>query len=108
MVDVYHRQPTANDEPYKLKSILKAKAPAGTEGIGWHRYVITQGTNTITGHRQGSREGVTVAVEEILVQLNERRLNKQVRVHLNLSPRKESSGHVWSKRPGEFRRRSWP
>ncbi len=73
---VYDRQLTANDEPYKLKSILEEKAPAGTEGIGWHRYVITQGKNTITGHRQGSREGVTVAVEEILVQLNERRLHK--------------------------------
>ncbi len=105
---VYDRQLTANDEPYKLKSILEEKAPTGTEGIGWHRYVITQGKNSIVGHRQGSLEGVTVAVEELLVQLNERRRHKQVRVHLNLPPRKESSGHVWSKRPGEFRRRSWP
>ncbi len=105
---VYDRQLTANDEPYELKSILEEKAPAGTEGIGWHCYVITQGKNSIIGHRQGSLESVTVAVEEILVQLNERRLNKRGRVHLISSPRKGSSGRVGSKRPGEFRRRSWP
>ncbi len=79
---VYDRQLTANDHPYKLKSILEEKAPAGTEGIGWHCYVITQGKNPIIGHRQGSLEGVTVAVEEILVQLNERRCHKRGRVQL--------------------------
>ncbi len=105
---VYDRQLTANDEPYKLKLILEEKAPTGTEGIGWHRYIITQGKNTIIGHRQGSLEGVTVAVEELLVQLNERRRPTRGRVHLIPSPRKESSGHVWRKRPDEFRRRSWP
>ncbi len=75
---------------FELTSVVTEKPPSGVEGIGWHRYVITQGKNTITGHRQGSLEGVTVAVEEILVQLNERRLHKR-RVHLNLQ--------------GEFRRR---
>ncbi len=89
---VYDRQLTANDEPYELKSILEEKALAGTEGIGWHRYVITQGKNTITGHRQGSLEGVTVAVEEILVQLNERRRHKQGRVHFIPSPKKRVVG----------------
>ena len=103
---VYDRRLTANDEPYELKSILEEKAPTGTEGIGWHRYVITQGINTITGHRQGSLEGVTVAVKELLVQLKERRRSKQGRVHLIPSPRKESSGYVGRKRPDEFRRRS--
>ena len=81
---VYHGQLAGNDEPYKLKSIMKEREPTGTEGIGWQRYVITQGTNTITGHRQGSLESVTVAVEEILVQLNKRRLFKQGRVHLRM------------------------
>ena len=77
------------DGAFKLTSIVKEKAPTGTEGIGWHRYVITRGKNSIIGHRQCSLEGVTVAVEELLVQLNERRLHKR-RVHLNLQ--------------GEFRR----
>ncbi len=79
---VYDRQLTANDHPFKLTSIVKEAPPTGAEGIGWHRYIITQGTNTITGHRQGSLEGVTVAVEEILVQLNERRCHKRGRVQL--------------------------
>ena len=77
---VYGRQVIGKGEPFKLASILKEETPAGAEGVGWHRYVITQGQNTITGHRQGSFEGVTVAVEEILVQLNERRRLKQGRV----------------------------
>jgi len=64
---------------FELTSVAKEKPPSGVEGIGWHRYVITQGKNTITGHRQGSREGVTVAVEEILVRLNRRaRLKRHV------------------------------
>ena len=57
---------------FKLTSIVKEEPPLGAEGIGWHRYVITHEKNIITGHRQGSLEGVTVAVEEILVQLNQR------------------------------------
>ena len=84
---VYDRQLTVNDEPYKLKSILEERAPTGAEGIGWHRYVITQGKNTLTGHRQRSFEGVTVAVEEILVQLNERRKLKLGRVQFIPSPK---------------------
>jgi hypothetical protein len=63
-------------EPFKLTSILKEEPPAGTEGIGWHRYVIIQGENTITGHRQGSTASVTLAAEEIVLHLNERRVGK--------------------------------
>ena len=63
-----------------MSSGSKARSQTGAEGIGWHRYVITQGKNTITGHRQGSLEGVTVAVGEILVQLKARRKLKQGRV----------------------------
>ncbi len=66
---------------FELTSVVTEKPPSGVEGIGWHRYVITQGKNTITGHRQGSLKGVTVAVEEILVRLN-RRAHLKRRVHL--------------------------
>ncbi len=69
-----------------LKSIQKEQPPPGAEGIDWHRYVITQADNTIVGYRQGSASSVRLAVEEIVVQLNERRLVKQSRVHLTLSP----------------------
>ncbi len=81
---------SAKGEPFTLTSILKEEPPAGAEGIGWHRYVITQGDNTIVGHRQGSTRSVTLAVEEIVLHLNERRLHKQSRVHLIPSPRKRS------------------
>ena len=80
---VYYGQGVRQSEPFKLTSIVKEEPPAGAEGIGWHRYVITQGKNTIVGHRQGSLESETTAVEEILLQLNRRRLFKQGRVHLN-------------------------
>ncbi len=71
---VYQRPIVLHGEPFKLKSIRKGQSPAGAEGIGWHRYVITQGGNTIVGHRQGSTGSVRLAVEEIVLQLNERRL----------------------------------
>ena len=67
---------SATGEPFTLTSILKEEPPAGTEGVGWHRYVITQGGNTIVGHRQGSTRSVTLAVEEIVLHLNERRVGK--------------------------------
>jgi len=70
---VYQRPIVGNDEPFKLSSVLKEEAPAGAEGIGWHRYVIAQGDNTIVGHRQGSTSSVTLAIDEIVLHLNERR-----------------------------------
>ncbi len=71
---VYQRPIVGKGEPFKLKSIRKEEPPAGAEGIGWQRYVITQGNNTIVGHRQGSTRSVTLAVEEIVLHLNERRV----------------------------------
>ncbi len=71
---VNHRPIVEKGEPFKLKSIRKEQPPAGAEGIDWHRYVITQGGNTIVGHRQGSTRGVTLAVEGIVLHLNERRV----------------------------------
>ncbi len=71
---VYQRPVVGQGEPFKLTSILKGEPPAGAEGIDWHRYVITQGSNTIVGHRQGSTSSVTLAVEEIVLHLNERRV----------------------------------
>ncbi len=71
---LYHSLNVGKGEPYKLKSIRKEQSPAGAEGIGWHRYVITQGDNIIVGYRQGSTSTVRLAVEEIVLHLNERRL----------------------------------
>ena len=52
--------------PYEIVSIRRAEPPPRTEGSVWHRYEITQGTNTINGCRQGDLKTVTEAVEEIV------------------------------------------
>ncbi len=83
---LYRSLNVGKGEPFKLKSIRKEQSSAGAEGIDWHRYVITQGGNTIVGHRQGSTSSVTLAVEEIVVRLNLRRLRYQGRVHPTPSP----------------------
>lgn len=74
--------------PYKIVSIEKEDAPSGMEGPDWHHYVIAQGTNTINGHRQGNPTAVKLAVEEIVDQLNERRMGKRGRVNLVPTPKK--------------------
>ena len=77
-------------QPYEIVSIKRAEAPPGTEGTGWHHYVISQGNNRISGHRQGTLTAVTLAVEEIGVQLNERQLGKRGRVNLVPTPKKRA------------------
>ena len=76
------------ERPYEIVSIQRGEAPLGTEGSYWYRYVIAfNGSNTIHGCRRGGLKAVTMAVEEIVVQLNERvvHLNKPRRVHLVLN-----------------------
>ncbi len=76
-------------QPYEIVSVQRAEPPPGLEGSDWYRYVITQGSNTINGCRQGNLKAVTIAVEEIVVQLNERRLGKRGRVNLVPTPKKK-------------------
>ncbi len=83
---VFYSMVPVKGEPFKLTSILKEEPPAGTEGIGWHRYVIIQGENTITGHRQGSTASVTLAAEEIVLHLNERRVGTFSRAYVSRHP----------------------
>ncbi len=83
---VYQRPVVGQGEPFKLKSIRTERPPAGAEGIDWHRYVITQGSNTIVGHRQGSTSSVKLAVEEIVVHLNERRVGNFRRALVSSHP----------------------
>jgi hypothetical protein len=82
---------SALGHPYEIVSVRRAKPPPGAEGSDWHRYVITQGANTIHGCRQGNLTAVTWAVEQIVFQLNERRLGKRGRVHLVLAEKKTHS-----------------
>ncbi len=85
----------ALEQPYEIVSVRRAKAPPGTEGTNWHRYVIAfEGRNSIHGCRQGNLTAVTRAVEEMVAQLNERHLGKPSRVQLVLKKktRKANSG----------------
>jgi hypothetical protein len=61
--------------PFKLESIAKAAAPGGAAGM-WHRYVISQGKNTIEGVRAGTDAEVTTLVHDMIERLNERREGK--------------------------------
>ena len=89
---------SALGQPYEIVSVERAEPPPGAEGPYWYRYVIAfEGINNIHGCRQGGLKAVTRAVEEIVAQLNERRLahvSKPRRVHLVLKkkPRKANSG----------------
>jgi hypothetical protein len=77
-------------EPFELGSISSVAPPQGADGRNWRRYVITQGESAIVGYRQGTQQSVTLAIEEIVVQLNERRVGKSGRTHLTLSPKKKT------------------
>lgn len=79
-----------DDEPFMLKSLAKSQPPEGADSANWHRYVITQGQNTIVGHVQGSHAAAQRAVAEIIDRLNERRRGKTGRVHL--SPGRKKKG----------------
>lgn len=66
----------ANHEtPFRLESLARTSTPAGSEGT-WYRYVISQGTNQITGVRSGEQSEVTHLVGEMVERLNERRAGK--------------------------------
>ncbi len=76
---------SAIGQPYEIVSVRRAEPPTGGKGSNWYCYVIAfEGTNTIHGCRQGGLKAVTRAVEEIVAQLNERRLSKTSRGHLVL------------------------
>lgn len=83
---------TPNDEPFELISIQKAAAPNGGEGNDWFSYRIAQGSNTITGYRQGSLSAIKESLQEIIVGLNERRSLKRGRVQLTQSRKPKAAG----------------
>lgn len=85
-------QPSPLDaDPFALQSITKAEPPSGVDTTNWHRYVITQGHNTIVGHLQGSHASIERSVKEIIERLNERRRGKTGRVHLSPGRKKKSA-----------------
>jgi hypothetical protein len=61
--------------PFRLDLVAPVPAPDGGDSE-WHRYVITQGSNTITGVRLGTREEVMRQLDVMIENLNVR-LGKQ-------------------------------
>lgn len=77
-------------DPYEIVSIRSADAPNGATGVDWHRYEICQGHNQIVGFRTGDFETVTLAVERIVLRLNDRRQHRRGRVDVVLQPKPTS------------------
>lgn len=75
-------------QPYEIVLVKKTEPPPNVEGSDWYRYEISQGSNIIHGCRAGSLGAVTTAVEEMVEQLNERRLGKRGRVNLVPTPKR--------------------
>lgn len=63
-------------QPFRIEEIARAPAPDGSDSV-WHRYVISQGTNTIAGLRAGQHADVVSQVEEMVERLNLRRIGKK-------------------------------
>lgn len=73
MTALPHTQRTghAADAPFRLESLVEISAPEGQVGV-WHRYVITQGANTIVGMRAGMHEEVSLLLAQYVERLNMR------------------------------------
>jgi hypothetical protein len=78
-------------QPYEVVSIKRAETPEGGKGADWYDYEIALGTHSINGCRQGNLKTVTAAVDEIVIQMNERRFGKRGRVNLVPTPKKEAA-----------------
>ena len=66
------------EQHFRVDSIAEAMGPAGDEGK-WHRYVITQGTNVITGLRAGTLAEVEVRLGQMIERLNQRFAKQQAK-----------------------------
>ncbi len=76
---------------YEIVSIRQTEPPPDANGSNWYRYVIAfEGSNSITGCRQGSLKAVTSGVVEMVAQLNERHRHKRGRVNLVSTPKKNT------------------
>ena len=66
------------EQLFRIDSIAEAPAPEGKEGV-WHSYVIMQGSNAITGLREGSLSEVSLRVEQMVERLNQRFTKQQAK-----------------------------
>jgi hypothetical protein len=84
-------EPSIMAQPYEVVSISRATTPEGGQGADWYDYEIALGNHTINGCRQGSLKSVTSDVNEIVIQMNERRFGKRGRVNLVPTPKKTAA-----------------
>lgn len=63
-------------QPFKIIELAKTDPPEVDDQREWYRYVISQGDKPIVGMRQGSKRSVKLAIEEVVLRMNERRLGK--------------------------------
>jgi hypothetical protein len=59
------------EAPFTLDSVVAAPGPDGRTGV-WHQYVITQGSNRVTGVRFGSHGEVSAVLMQQVDRLNMR------------------------------------
>ncbi len=76
---------------YEIVSIRQTEPPPDGKGSNWYRYVIAfEGSNSITGYRQGNLKAVTSGLIEMVAELNERHWNKRGRTSLVSAPRNKT------------------
>jgi hypothetical protein len=63
-------------QPFKIIELSKTDSPETTDEREWYRYVISQGDKPIVGLRQGSKQSVKAAIDEVVLRMNERRMGK--------------------------------
>jgi hypothetical protein len=56
---------------YRLDSVAPIAPPDGSDGT-WHRYVIVQGANIISGLRRGTLAELNPILQDMVNRLNER------------------------------------
>ncbi len=61
---------------FEVESVEKTSATQDSDGIPWHRYVLTDGTTKITGQRRGTLREVSAHADDCVKKLNLRRLGK--------------------------------
>lgn len=72
-------------QPFEFVELEHVEAPDGSDDGRWYRYVISQGEQSIVGHRRGTKKKVRAAVRDIVQRMNERRMGRSGRVHLSMS-----------------------
>jgi hypothetical protein len=64
------------EAPFVLDSVIATQGPDGRGGV-WHSYVITQGSNQVTGVRFGSHGEVSAVLMQQVDRLNMRFAKQQ-------------------------------